>query len=117
MPCKNLINYAQGCSLLIHEATFADGFEQDALVKKHTTISQALQLIDQVKPWRSILTHFSVRNQKGPQILDKHLNKKTMVAFDHLRIKLSDLKWAYKLMPLFQHIFQEEIEGNDEPKD
>jgi ribonuclease Z len=30
LPCQNLINYAANCKVLIHEATFEDGLEQDA---------------------------------------------------------------------------------------
>ena len=29
-PCQNLKNYAQGCQLLIHEATFTDEFGKHA---------------------------------------------------------------------------------------
>ncbi len=41
-PCQNLINYAQECTLLIHEATLAAGQEEDALKKKHTTSFEAI---------------------------------------------------------------------------
>ena len=37
LPCQNFINYAKGCSLMIHEATLAKGMEEDAQKKKHTT--------------------------------------------------------------------------------
>jgi len=60
-PCQNLINYAQGASLLIHEATLESGMEEDALKKKHTTTKEAMEIIEKVKPWRTILTHFSCR--------------------------------------------------------
>jgi ribonuclease Z len=60
-PCQNLINYAQGASLLIHEATLESGMEEDALKKKHTTTKEAMEIIRKVKPWRTILTHFSCR--------------------------------------------------------
>ena len=36
-PCNNFINYAQGSSLLIHEATLGTGMEAEANMKKHTT--------------------------------------------------------------------------------
>lgn len=38
-PCVNLRNYAMNCKVLIHEATFEDGDEQDAYMKRHTTHS------------------------------------------------------------------------------
>jgi ribonuclease Z len=37
--CQNVLNYAQKVTLLIHEATFEDALEVDAMHKKHTTIS------------------------------------------------------------------------------
>jgi ribonuclease Z len=39
LPCQNLINYATNARVLIHEATFGEGLEADALMKKHTTTS------------------------------------------------------------------------------
>ena len=63
-PCNNFINYAQGCSLMIHEATLASGMEEDALKKKHTTTGQAIDLVRKINPWRSIFTHFSTRYMK-----------------------------------------------------
>lgn len=38
MPCQTVLNYAQNVKLLIHEATFEDTLEVDALNKKHTTV-------------------------------------------------------------------------------
>ncbi len=43
-PCQNLINYAQKVTLLIHEATFEDSLEEDAKMKMHTTMSQAIEI-------------------------------------------------------------------------
>ena len=60
-PCKNLINYAKGCQLLIHEATFIDGFEKKASKNRHTTTSQALDVIKEIQPKTSVLTHFTQR--------------------------------------------------------
>jgi len=31
LPCRNLVNYATDCKVLIHEATLEDGMESDAL--------------------------------------------------------------------------------------
>jgi ribonuclease BN (tRNA processing enzyme) len=42
-----------------------------------------------VGAWRTVLTHFSPRYQKIAEITEKNKETKTMVAFDHMRIKLS----------------------------
>ena len=64
LPCQNLINYGQGVRVMIHEATLGDGMEEDAIVKKHTTTSQAIRIAQKCNAWRTILTHFSPRYQK-----------------------------------------------------
>ena len=80
---------------MIHEATLGAGMEADALKKKHATTSEAISLIAEVNPWRSVLTHFSCRYLKVAEILPDHTTHKTMVAFDHMRLRLKDFEWAY----------------------
>lgn len=43
------VRAAQGCSLLIHEATFEDDMAEDARKKKHSTTGQALSIAEQVR--------------------------------------------------------------------
>jgi hypothetical protein len=42
------VEAARGASLLIHEATFEDDFAEDALRKRHSTTSEALDVAAQV---------------------------------------------------------------------
>ena len=55
--------YARDVDLLITEATLGNGFEQFAMENKHMTTDQVSRLIAKAKPWRSIVTHFSIRNR------------------------------------------------------
>ena len=87
--------------MIIHEATLQKGMENEACSKKHTTTSEALALIDEIKPWRSILTHFSCRYVKIAEILPEHTKLKVMIAFDHMRLFLKDFEWAYKYLPIY----------------
>ena len=105
VPCQNVLNYCQNVSLLIHEATFEDDLEKDAKWKKHTTIGQAIEIGQKVNAWRTILTHFSPRYQKIAEIADRNFETKTMVAFDHMRIKLSQFEWAYKMLDIYKKLF------------
>jgi len=89
LECQNLLNYGQNARVLIHEATLQDGMEEDAKNKKHTTTSQAIQVGQKIRAWRTILTHFSPRYQKVSEISEIHLQTKTLVAFDHMRVALS----------------------------
>lgn len=52
--------------VLVHEATFDDGMEGDAIAKKHSTTGEALGVAIKMKAKNLILTHFSQRYQKIP---------------------------------------------------
>jgi len=88
-PCQTVLNYCQNVSLLIHEATFEDSLAEDAKWKKHTTVGQAIEIGQKCKAWRTVLTHFSPRYQKIAEISARNYETKTMVAFDHMRVRLS----------------------------
>jgi ribonuclease BN (tRNA processing enzyme) len=47
--------------LLLHEATFEDGEKEQAIKKKHSTVSEAMQVARDVRAHRVLLTHFSQR--------------------------------------------------------
>ena len=105
-PCQNLINYARGgCSLLIHEATMSADLQELAVRNRHTTTAEALEVARQIKPWRTILTHFSCRNAAMPETLPEFKDEKIMVAFDHMRLKLSDFEWAHMYLGVFERLF------------
>ena len=89
MPCQNLINYASQCKVLIHEATHEDMLENDAFAKKHTTMSQAIDIGIKANAWRTILTHFSPRYNKVAELEKSHIEKKALIAFDHMRVSFS----------------------------
>ena len=98
---NHFLRLVGAADLMIHEATLGSGLEDEALTKKHTTTKEALELIDKVKPWRSILTHFSCWYMKVAEVLPGHTEKKVLIAYDHMRVRLSDLEWAYKYADLF----------------
>ena len=43
-PCEALVAAGQGATVLIHEATFEAGMQQDALDKRHSTTTEALEV-------------------------------------------------------------------------
>ncbi len=114
VPCQNVLNYCQNVTLLIHEATFEDALANDAKWKKHTTIGQAIEIGQKVNAWRTILTHFSPRYQKIAEITERNFETKTMVAFDHMRIKLSYFDWAYKMLDIYKKLFNNDDIIGDE---
>ena len=60
-----------------------------------------MKLVEQIKPWRTVLTHFSCKYQKVAEILPEYSPLKVLIAFDHMRLRLCDFEWAYKYLPLF----------------
>ena len=43
-PCQNVTNAARGATVLVHEATFEDGMEEDAVKKRHSTVGEAVKV-------------------------------------------------------------------------
>lgn len=59
--------HAMHCDLLIHESTFEDVMQGDAISKRHSTISEALVVSRLVRAKALVLTHFS---QRYPKMVD-----------------------------------------------
>jgi ribonuclease Z len=67
--CRPSVPFAtigKGSDVLVHEATFDDDMEGDALAKKHCTTAEALGVAAKMEAKNVILTHFSQRYQKLP---------------------------------------------------
>ena len=72
-PSAAFAKIGKDSDVLIHEATFDDGMEGDAIAKKHSTIGEALGIAHAMKAKNVILTHFSQRYQKLPVLTDVKL--------------------------------------------
>ena len=118
--------------MLIHEATLADGLEEDAACKRHSTFSQALEVSRKMSAYRVILSHFSQRYPKIPifgdsnelnvttdgsfidPILDKTLFELPFVlACDFMSITLTDLQWLHRSTPAVCAIYDETEAAED----
>ncbi|EYC31268.1 hypothetical protein Y032_0004g2064 [Ancylostoma ceylanicum] len=109
-PCDLLVEEGEDADLLIHEATFEDGHEADALKKKHSTMGQAVEIGRKMKARHVILTHFSARYPKVPELpayLEKSGN--VGVAMDNLSVRFDQLPLVPKLIPIFREVYQEEL--------
>ena len=67
-PSAAFARMGRGSDVLVHEATFDDGMEGDALAKKHSTTGEALGVAVSMGPKNVVLTHFSQRYQKIPNL-------------------------------------------------
>ncbi|OAP64378.1 hypothetical protein AYL99_00350 [Fonsecaea erecta] len=65
-PNEAFCEIGAGSDVLVHEATFDDGMEGDAMAKKHSTTGEAVGVALGMRAKNLILTHFSQRYQKIP---------------------------------------------------
>jgi len=68
MPCADLVKAGMDSTVLIHEATLADDQADMALAKAHSTYGQALDIGRRMKAKNILLTHFSQRYPKMPDL-------------------------------------------------
>ena len=69
-PSQEFIDIGRGSTVLLHEATFGDDYKGDAKAKKHSTTSEAISVGKKMGARRILLTHFSQRYPKIPNLID-----------------------------------------------
>lgn len=81
--------------LVVHEATFSDSEQDLAVVKGHSTISQAADQLRKCGPDVGVFTHFSQRYTKSvPELLsDKKQEDQGALADRPIYLYASDLLW------------------------
>lgn len=72
--------------MLIHESTFGRDHDKDAVCKKHSTNDEAVGVGVRSNSTHTVLTHFSSRYEKLPDITSLMREKGGMVAFDYLSV-------------------------------
>ncbi|KAI1182239.1 beta-lactamase-like protein [Nemania serpens] len=118
-PSDAFVRIGRGATLLIHESTFDDELQGDAIAKKHSTMSEAIDVGRRMGARRILLTHFSQRYQKIPNmeedfkiptetnVKDKaRADEVVLVAFDYMRLKLGDFRKAQAFLPVIQKLFE-----------
>jgi ribonuclease Z len=103
-PCPSLVAAAKDATLLVHEATFENGMEDEATKKRHSTTSEAVQTGIDARVYRTILTHFSQRYPKIP-VFDGSYTERTSVAFDLMSVDFANLPALPKLLPAVRSLF------------
>ncbi|KYN43501.1 Ribonuclease Z, mitochondrial [Trachymyrmex septentrionalis] len=108
MPCARLVELGQNCDLLIHEATMEDDLIEDAKLKFHSTVSQAIQAGEKMKSKFTLLTHFSQRYSVIPHLPDNKNGPKldnVGIAYDNMHISLSQLPLLPLMYPTLKIMF------------
>ena len=103
-PSSALVRAGAGATVLIHEATFEDSMTEDAISKRHCTVSEAVDVAQRMGAHRCILTHFS---QRYPALaaLPPQVAGRVLMAFDLLSVSFRDLQWAAATTPVMQCLF------------
>ncbi|PFH37251.1 putative ribonuclease z [Besnoitia besnoiti] len=65
-PCQRLFDLARNATVLIHEATFEDTLIQEAIEKRHSSLSEVVRGALDCRCANLVLTHFSQRYPKIP---------------------------------------------------
>lgn len=109
MPCDDLVVIGKNSDILIHEATMEDELEQEAKIKMHSTVSQAIKIGKSMNAKFVILTHFSQRYAKIP-IIDK-IENNVAIAFDNMEVTLNDLPMMHLMYEPLKLMFSEHFEA------
>ena len=116
-PSYKLAQIAQGADLLIHEATFEDGMETEAALKKHSTVGEALRVAHDMQVKCVILTHFSQRYPRIPPTPAQEHELPIVFAFDYMRLTPCNLMAASKLTPALRLLYPDESSSADAGSD
>ncbi|KAI9646087.1 hypothetical protein NHQ30_005526 [Ciborinia camelliae] len=106
-PSQDFVGIGKGATLLIHEATFDDELQGDAMAKKHSTTAEAMNIGKRMGARRILLTHFSQRYQKIPVMDNGVTDQVAIVAFDYMKVKISDFSKIAAFRPALLKLYEE----------
>ena len=116
-PPRGRARLASPTDLLVHEATFEDGMEDEAKMKKHSTVGEALSIADEMSALCVVLTHFS---QRYPRILtsetapcssstsDSRKPPTVVLTFDCMRLTPRNLVAAYQVTDVLRLLYSDD---------
>lgn len=117
-PSTRFAAVGRGADLLIHESTFEDGMEEEAVLKRHSTVGEAIGIAMVMDAKALVLTHFSQRYPKIPPLNKKERDEKALrdmpiaFAFDFMRLHRDSMPLASKLTPALRLLYPSD--GADE---
>jgi ribonuclease Z len=109
----------RGADLLIHEATFEDGMEEEAVLKRHSTVGEAIGIAIAMDAKALVLTHFSQRYPKIPPLNKKEQDEQALrgmpiaFAFDFMRLHRDSMPLASKLTPALRLLYPSDAADED----
>eukprot|EP00578_Thalassiosira_sp_NH16_P017986 CAMPEP_0181106776 /NCGR_PEP_ID=MMETSP1071-20121207/16708_1 /TAXON_ID=35127 /ORGANISM="Thalassiosira sp., Strain NH16" /LENGTH=687 /DNA_ID=CAMNT_0023190197 /DNA_START=1404 /DNA_END=3468 /DNA_ORIENTATION=- len=114
-PSDRLVEVGQGADLLIREATFENGMEEEAVLKMHSTVSEALSVSKRMSAKACILTHFSQRYPRIPPLRkeDSQLSFPVAFAFDFMKVTPDNIVTASRLTSAMRMLYPEDVDEGD----
>ena len=119
-PCqkfRDICAWGGGPDLLIHEATMEHFMINDALIKKHSTFTEAIQEGQTMGARFTMLTHFSQRYAKMPTLDEIRGKPNVGIAFDNMVVRPDNMKMIpgiYPALTRFLWDYQKELSGRAE---
>ncbi|CAK95057.1 unnamed protein product (macronuclear) [Paramecium tetraurelia] len=103
-PCDRFIKLSQNVDILIHESTFTDDLQENALQNMHSTISEAVKVGMLADAKVITLTHYSQRYSRQIEINQENLeNDRIIFCCDHFGGYLNEYS---KLSQMSKEIIQ-----------
>jgi ribonuclease Z len=116
-PSAKFADLGQHADILIHEATFEDGMEEEALLKKHCTVGEALSIATRMKAKTVLLTHFSQRYPKMPLLIqsdaadeESRMMTPVVFCFDFMKLTPVSIPQAAKLTDAMRLLYPEDVD-------
>lgn len=119
-PCERFVKAGKDVDILLHEATFENGEEENAAKKKHSTVGQAVEVARKMGAKKLLLTHFSQRYPNIPKIRPEESENSDEsplvgISFDLMTVSPKDIGKTERYREAMQVLFDaEEEDGNDE---
>jgi len=112
-PCptfREICTHGGGPDLLIHEATMEHFMMYDAIIKKHSTFTEAIEEGQAVGAKFTMLTHFSQRYAKMPTLEEIRGKANVGIAFDNMVITPNNMKMIPSIYPALTRLFWDYLE-------
>lgn len=121
-PCDRFVKAGKDVDILLHEATFENGEEENAAKKKHSTVGQAVDVARKMGAKKLLLTHFSQRYPNIPKIRPEEAssnhsgtNPLVGISFDLMTVKPKDIGKTERYREALQVLFDaEDDDGGDD---
>ncbi|KAL0223110.1 hypothetical protein P9112_002500 [Eukaryota sp. TZLM1-RC] len=94
-------NFAKKSDIFIHEATFGDDLIQEAVSKKHSTVSEALNMGILSQSSVILLSHFS---QRYPRLVSTKNSVNFLPVMDYFYLPFDDLSFASLLYSFLEPV-------------